>query len=213
MCADAAAAVETHAKAGGWCSLHEGTHDHRATAEESPLNMLGRVDAHGSDATPAPQPPNGVARSRVRLGLVGSSGGHLAQLVALRPLWEAYDRFWVTFPTEDARSLLVGERTYWCHHPTNRNARNLLRNSVLAARVLQRERPSHLISTGAAVAVPFFYIGRMVGADLIFIETFDRIDTPTLTGRMLNPITQHMFVQWPDQAPLYRGAEVLGRLL
>jgi beta-1,4-N-acetylglucosaminyltransferase len=150
---------------------------------------------------------------RPRLGLVGSSGGHLAQLMALRPLWEHYDRLWVTFDTEDARSLLSRERVYWCHHPTNRNARNLLRNTALAIRVLRHERPTHLISTGAAVAVPFFFVGRLLGARLIFIETFDRIETPTLTGRIVAPITHHMFVQSPEQRHLYRDAEVLGPLL
>lgn len=149
----------------------------------------------------------------VKLGLVGSSGGHLAQLMTLRPFWEAFDRFWVTFPTEDARSILQGERVYWCHHPTNRNLKNLVRNTGLAARVLTKERPTHLISTGAAVAVPFFYLGRVCGARLIYIEVFDRIDRPTLTGRLVHPITQHFLVQWPEQLRLYGRAHVIGPLL
>lgn len=149
----------------------------------------------------------------IRLGLVGSSGGHLAQLMALRSFWENHDRFWVTFPTDDARSLLHGERVYWCHHPTNRNARNLVRNSFLALRVLRRERPTHLISTGAAVAVPFFYLGRIQGARLVYIEVFDRVESRTLTGRLVHPITQHFLVQWPEQAILYGRAEVIGPLL
>ena len=163
--------------------------------------------------------PLGVVRGEakprlpIRLGLVGSSGGHLAQLMALRPLWEEHDRFWVTFPTEDAKSLLANERVYWCSHPTNRNVKNLIRNTGLALRILPKERPTHLLSTGAAVAVPCFYLGRLLGASLIFIETFDRIETPTLTGRIVNPITQHMFVQVPEQLGLYRRAEVLGPLL
>jgi UDP-N-acetylglucosamine:LPS N-acetylglucosamine transferase len=160
-------------------------------------------------AYPAAATPEG---RRIQLGLVGSSGGHLAQLMALRPVWQAYDRFWVTFPTEDARSLLAGERVYWCYHPTNRNLKNLIRNTWLAMKVLRKERPTHLISTGAAVAVPFFYVGRLRGARLIWIETFDRIDTPTLTGRIIHPITQHVLVQWPDQQKLYRRAEVIGPL-
>ncbi len=152
-------------------------------------------------------------RDRRVLGLVGSSGGHLAQLLALRELWEDYDRFWVTFPTEDARSLLAGERVYWCHHPTNRNLPNLLRNTRLAASVIRHERPTHLFSTGAAVAVPFFYLGRLSGARLVYLEVFDRIETATLTGRLVRPVTHHLFVQWPEQVALYRGAELLGPVL
>ena len=148
-----------------------------------------------------------------KLALVGSSGGHLAQLLALREVWEPHERFWVTFPTEDARSLLSGERVVWCHHPTNRNLPNLARNTLLAGRVLRHERPTHILSTGAASAVPFFYVGRMMGAQLIYIEVFDRIVLPTLTGRIVAPITQHFFVQWPEQLRSYPRAELLGPLL
>jgi UDP-N-acetylglucosamine:LPS N-acetylglucosamine transferase len=153
------------------------------------------------------------ASSRVRLALVGSSGGHLAQLVALRELWERYDRFWVTFPTEDAKSLLAGERVYWCHHPTNRNLPNLIRNTWFAIGLLRRERPTHILSTGAAVAVPFFYVGRLLRAMPIYIEVFDRIDSPTLTGRLVRPVAGTFFVQWPEQLRLYAGARLLGPLL
>jgi beta-1,4-N-acetylglucosaminyltransferase len=162
---------------------------------------------------PGAAPPARDRRSRPRLALVGSSGGHLLQLLALREFWQDHDRFWVTFQTEDARSLLRGERVYWCHHPTNRNGPNLARNTLLAARVLRRERPDMIISTGAAVAVPFFYLGRAVSTSNVYIEVFDRIAGPTLTGRLVRPVTDHMLVQWPEQLPFYRSAELVGPLL
>jgi UDP-N-acetylglucosamine:LPS N-acetylglucosamine transferase len=145
--------------------------------------------------------------------LVGSSGGHLLQLFVLRAAWSDLERFWVTFPTEDAQSILRDERAYWCHHPTNRNLPNLVRNTVLAIRLLLRERPTHIISTGAAVAVPFFWIGRLLGATTIYIEVFDRVDGPTLTGRIVRPVTSHFFVQWPEQLAFYRGSRLLGPVL
>lgn len=148
-----------------------------------------------------------------RIALVGSSGGHLLQLRALEAAWQPFDRFWVTFPTPDAEAALAGERVYWCHHPTNRNVPNLIRNTWLAIKVLARERPTHILSTGAAVAVPFFYLGRLLGSVTIFLEVYDRIDSPTLTGRLVRPVTRHFLVQWPEQVALYRGAEVVGPVL
>jgi UDP-N-acetylglucosamine:LPS N-acetylglucosamine transferase len=152
-------------------------------------------------------------RRRTRIALVGSSGGHLLQLHALAPAWADIDRFWVTFDTIDATSALAGERTYWCYHPTNRNALNLIRNTVLALRILIRERPTHILSTGAAVAVPFFYLGRFFGAVTIYLEVYDRIDSPTLTGRLVHPVTTHFLVQWPEQLTLYSRAELVGPVL
>src|SRR6185436_19356360 len=105
--------------------------------------------------------PRGSRVRRTRLGLVGSSGGHLTHLLALRELWVNEDRFWVTFRTPDAEERLEGERVYWCHHPTNRNLPNLIRNLVLAEQIIRKERPTTILSTGAAVAVPFAYLGRI----------------------------------------------------
>ena len=150
---------------------------------------------------------------RPKLALVGSSGGHLLQLLVLRPAWADHSRVWVTFRTPDAERGLAEEHAIWCHHPTNRNLPNLLRNTILALRVILRHRPTHIISTGAAVAVPFFYLGRLLGARTVFIEVFDRVDSPTLTGRLVQPVTTDFLVQWPEQLRLYRKARLLGPLL
>lgn len=152
-------------------------------------------------------------RARCRIALVGSSGGHLAHLLALRPFWETRDRFWVTFDTADAVSLLDGERTYWAHHPTNRNVANLLRNTFQAIGVLIRERPTLIVSSGAAPAIPYFWLSWLVGARSVFIEVIDRIDTPTITGRVVRPVASRVLVQWEDQLKLYPHATLVGPLL
>jgi UDP-N-acetylglucosamine:LPS N-acetylglucosamine transferase len=145
--------------------------------------------------------------------LVGSSGGHLAQLLALRPWWERHNRRWVTFRTPDAESLLVAEQVAWAYHPTTRNVRNLLRNGLLAARMFARRRPDVVVSTGAGVALPFFGIARVLGIPTVYIEVYDRLDSATLTARLCRPFTRLMLVQWPDQLALYPGSKLVGTLL
>ena len=147
------------------------------------------------------------------VALVGSSGGHLLQLYVLKEFWSGHRRFWVTFDTPDARSLLREESVHWCHGPTNRSISKLLRNLALAVRVLRAERPTHIISTGAAVAVPFFYVGRLLGARLIYLEAVDRTDSASLTGRLVAPVTHHFLVQWSEQLRHYPRAEVVGPVL
>ena len=104
----------------------------------------------------------------MKVCLVGSSGGHLAHLYMLKKFWHDKERFWVTFDKEDARSLLKDEKMYSCYYPTNRNIKNLIRNTILAVKVLRKERPELIISSGAAVSVPFFYLGKLFGAILIY---------------------------------------------
>ena len=148
----------------------------------------------------------------MKIGLVGSSGGHLTHLYMLKPTWEKYDRFWVTFDKEDARSLLENERMYSCYYPTNRNIKNLIKNTFLAIKVLKKEKPDVLISSGAAVAVPFFYLGKLMGCKLIYIEVFDRIDKPTLTGKMVYPIVDEFIVQWEEMKQVYPKAKNFGSI-
>ena len=92
--------------------------------------------------------------------LVGSSGGHLTHLYLLKPFWEEKERFWVTFGKDDAKSILEDEKMYECYFPTNRNIKNLIKNTFLAIKIIRKEKPKLIISSGAGVAVPFFYIGN-----------------------------------------------------
>lgn len=144
--------------------------------------------------------------------LVTSSGGHLSHLLELEGFWAGHRRVWVSFEMPDAVSRLDGEEVIWAHQPTTRNLRNLVRNLVLAWSELRRLRPSLIVSTGAGVAVPFFWMGRLLGARTAYLEVYDRIDSSTMTGRLVRRITDLMLVQWSEQASLYPGARVMGTI-
>ena len=144
--------------------------------------------------------------------LVGSSGGHLTHLYMLKPFWEKRDRFWVTFDKEDAKSLLENEKMIPCYYPTNRSLKGLIINTILAWKVITKERPNLIISSGAAVAVPFFYIGKLFGAQCVYIEVFDRIDHSTLSGKMVYPIADKFIVQWDEMKRIYPRAINLGSI-
>lgn len=144
---------------------------------------------------------------------VASNGGHLAQLVALESWYADRPRCWVTFDVPDARSLLDGEDVSWAYHPTTRNIKNLLRNTALAYRVLRKRAVAAVITTGAGVAVPFVVLAWLRRIPTVYIEVYDRIDTPTLTARLCRPFLSAMLVQWEEQRKLYPEAIVVGRLL
>jgi UDP-N-acetylglucosamine:LPS N-acetylglucosamine transferase len=152
-----------------------------------------------------------VASSRVLL--VASTGGHLSTLYALEPWWRDQERVWVTFQQPQARSLLGGERVVWAHHPTTRNAVNALRNLRLAARVFRSFRPNLVVSTGAGVAVPFFVVARLLRIPTVFIEALERLDAPSLTGRLCYPMSDRFLLQSEEQRRAYPHGVVIGRIL
>ena len=148
----------------------------------------------------------------MKVCLVGSSGGHLTHLYMLKSFWKNKEHFWVTFDKEDARSLLEGEKMDPCYYPTNRNIKNLIKNTIVAWKVLRKEKPDLIISCGAAVAVPFFYLGKLFGAKTIYIEVFDRIDASTVTGKMVYPIADKFIVEWEEMLNVYPKAINLGSI-
>ena len=151
-------------------------------------------------------------RKDPKICLVSSSGGHLTHMYMLKPFWQDKERFWVTFDKEDARSLLKGETMYPCYYPSNRSIKALIINTFRAFKVLRKERPDLIISSGAACAVPFFYVGKLYGAKLIYIEVFDRIDSSTHTGKLVYPITDRFIVEWEEMKKVYPKAINLGSI-
>lgn len=151
--------------------------------------------------------------SQPRILLVCSSGGHLAQLYALKPWWSRYARLWITFRLPDAISLLGDESVEWAHHPTTRNITNLVKNLRLAWQVVRRERPPLILTTGAGVALPFFLVGKLFGANTAYMEVYDRIDTATLAGRLCYRLTDRFLLQWEEQRSSYPKGVVVGPVL
>lgn len=140
---------------------------------------------------------------RVDVLLVCDTGGHLLQLVTLRDVWGDVSRLWVTLSDDDAHSLLADEDVLYAHGPTSRDegwraAVDLLRNIALAWRTIARARPQIVLTTGASLAVPFTWIGRLRGARVVYVESFTRIDTASLSCRLVRPIASRVYVQWPE---------------
>lgn len=144
--------------------------------------------------------------------LVSSSGGHLLQLLRIMPALEGMERVWVCFDKPDAKYFLRDEKTYWCYHPTTRNVKNLVRNTFQAVKVLLKERPGIILSSGAAVALPYAWIGRLLGSRIVFVEAFNYVNTGTLTGRMVYPVADLFCVQWEAMLKVYPKAKYIGRL-
>jgi UDP-N-acetylglucosamine:LPS N-acetylglucosamine transferase len=149
---------------------------------------------------------------RSDLLLVCSCGGHLLQLVSLRESWEPFTRSWVTFDKSDARSLLKDERVFFAYGPTNRSIKNLLRNMLVAWRVVREVRPRILITTGAGLAVPLAWMARLHGARVVYIESLARIYGPSLTYRLIVPIAELRYVQWPELAQRLPRSRFVGNI-
>ncbi len=146
--------------------------------------------------------------------LVCSPGGHLQQMLALEPAWREMDRAWVTLAGPDVEYLLADEETTLGHGPTNRSLEQALpQPPARLAGAARKRRPDAIISTGAGLAVPFFTVGKLLGIRLIYVESLTRTESISLSGRMVYPLADRFFTQWPATAALRRRAEYAGSVL
>lgn len=147
-----------------------------------------------------------------RILLVACPGGHLLQMMALKPAWEDLENRWVTLKAADSTYLLDPGEVVFAHGPTARNIPNFFRNLGLAWKTIREYQPDVILSTGAALAVPFFVLGRLMGVRLVYVESFTRVQRPALTGRLVYPLAQAFFVQWPQisrrKRAVYAGSVV-----
>lgn len=139
----------------------------------------------------------------MKLCLACSSGGHFTELTQLEDAYRDYDHFFVTIKKPDTEEFSRKEKVFFVKDP-KRNPFKLMKNVIQTFSILIKERPKVIISLGAGVTIPICYLGKMFfGCRLVFIESFARIRSKSLTGRLLYPISDLFLVQWEETLELY----------
>jgi len=131
----------------------------------------------------------------MKIAIVSSCGGHLTEVRCLREAYAGHDHFYVVNEPIALPDDMAG-RTYFIRH-AERDWR-VLANLVEAWRILRRERPSLLLSTGAGPAVPFAIVARWLRIPVVFVETMTRVRRPSLTGRLMYLLADDFFYQWTE---------------
>lgn len=149
-----------------------------------------------------------------RVMFISSVGGHLTQLLELKSIFKDYNYVLVTEKTEvtkDMKSkynmnyLLYGSREYLLSY-IFKFSFNVLKSFYL----FFKYRPNVIVTTGAHTAVPMCYIGRLFGKKIIFIESYAKRTSPTLSGRLVYPIATTFVVQWETMLEFYPKAKYWG---
>ena len=149
----------------------------------------------------------------MRVMLVCSAGGHLNELERLRDAFAGHELSLVTYHGPRGDEPMAGVRTYLIEN-IGASPLKLLRGLPTILRALLRERPHAIVSTGSEIAIPFFYLAKVLRIHGLYIESWCRVSTPSGTGRLVYPIVDRFFVQWPGLLERYGSkAELMGRVL
>jgi UDP-N-acetylglucosamine:LPS N-acetylglucosamine transferase len=142
--------------------------------------------------------------------IVSSCGGHLTEIRTLRPVYDRYEHFYVLNEVVLLPEDMVG-KTYFIRH----SERDWLFfvNIVEAWQILRKERPALILSTGAGPVVPFALLGKFFHIPSIFIETFNRVKEPSLSGRIMYRLADRFFYQWRSLQRFYPKGVYVGPLI
>src|SRR4030042_6809662 len=117
----------------------------------------------------------------MKVCLVFSHGGHLTELLYLKEAFEGYETFFVTYDSPRTRQLA---QKYLLQ--------NIGTNPILMAcaflsilKILLKEKPKLIVSTGSEIAIPAFYLAKILRIKTVFVETWTRIFEPSGTGRIV----------------------------
>lgn len=153
-----------------------------------------------------------MENKKLKVCFAASSGGHLEELMVLRPLMEQYDSFIVT---ERTKHEAAGQKSqiYYLMQVNRLEKTCILRliaNAFLSLKILLTERPDVIITTGVLAIIPLCLLGKALGKRLIFIESYANVYSPTKTGQLLYWFADQFYVQWPELMAYYPKAVYFG---
>lgn len=149
--------------------------------------------------------------NKKRVIFISSTGGHLNELLQLKPLILKYDSYLITEKTKSNKNLKDKyNNVSYLVYGTKKNLFtyffiflfNIFKSFILYLKI----RPDVIVTTGTHTAVPMCYIAHILGSKVIFIETFANSTTKTVAGKLVYPIADTFIVQWESMLELYPKA-------
>jgi len=151
--------------------------------------------------------------------IVLGSGGHTAQMLRLlKLLGDRYEYEYVVNDDDTTTNKKIDGKIYKLHRAREIGDSKLhilsngLKNIPISFNIIRKVKPYAIISAGPGLTIPLFIFGKVFGTKTIFIETWARANSKSLTGKICYPMSDLFFVQWPKMKKHYKKAIYVGRL-
>jgi UDP-N-acetylglucosamine:LPS N-acetylglucosamine transferase len=149
----------------------------------------------------------------MKICLAASGGGHLSQMLKLSDSWQRYETFYITTAEMVREQLQRFGRVYVVGECNRRSLWRTVRVLLRCLKIIFLERPDVVISTGAAAGCISCFLGKLIGAKVIWVDSITNIERLSVSGRMVKFIADLFFVQWPELTAKYRGVQFAGTVV
>lgn len=159
------------------------------------------------------QHPAARARRPLRLCVGASAGGHMTQLLKLAPCWADQDSFFVTTLDLVAAPLRPHGPVYVIGECNRERPWRILGVLWRAFRVVWRERPDVVLTTGSLPLALVCLAAKLRGAKVIWIDSVTNVARLSMSGRFVRPFADLCLTQWPHLASARARIEYAGELV
>lgn len=143
-----------------------------------------------------------------KICFAASSGGHLEEIARLVEIKKNREVFLLT-EKGSFNELNFCDKVYYVKQINRKEVLfflNFISLTVKSFSILMKEKPDCIISTGALATYPICLIGKMMRKKIIYIESFARVDTPSLTGKLMYKVADLFIVQWEEMLQFFPKA-------
>jgi beta-1,4-N-acetylglucosaminyltransferase len=148
----------------------------------------------------------------MKICIACSAGGHLVEALQLMPILKSHKVFFITVDRPQSRERLKKCKAFFIED-TKRSPHKLTTAFFQNMKILRKEKPTVIISTGAAAAVPALFAGKILGAKIVYIESIAAVNRPASAGKVAYTISDLFIVQWRSLLKFYKKAVYGGQLI
>ena len=149
----------------------------------------------------------------LKICLAASAGGHLSQLLKVAPSSSTHSVSIITTSEAVRANLAELGRVHVVGECNRAHLLGVLRVLFRCLRIVLRERPDVVISTGAAPACIYCLLAKLLGAKIVWVDSITNVERISLSGRIIRPIADMFLVQWPDLVEKYRGVQYVSAII
>jgi len=149
----------------------------------------------------------------MKICLAASAGGHLTQLLKINGVCQGYDVFYVSSVDVVLDKLQKFGRTYIVGECNREHVLRTITVLFKTLKIIIKERPGVVISTGAAPGLLCCLWGKLLGSKVVWLDSIANTEKLSMSGRLVRPFANLVLTQWPNIAEKYKNVECVGAVI
>ena len=158
----------------------------------------------------------------MKILLSGAAGGHLDELLSIKPAFDNHNIALVTTKNDITKNL--DGRVYYIPEFIGNvdKGRTIIYIQLFlyyiiltyySLYILIAEKPNLIVCCGGEASLWLTYLGKIMGMKVMYLETINRVTNLSLTGKFVYPFVDVFIVQWEGLLQKYPMAKFWGRVI